>query len=150
MNMANNLTRPSNRRALSRLDPFSTFEDMFRDMSLMPALRGLDMENPIRLDVAEDDKNYFVKADLPGVNKDDINISIDGNQITVSAEVKEQKEERDKGMIRSERYVGQQYRSFTLPNDVDEASARAKYENGVLQLTLPKKSGGSRKQITVQ
>lgn len=148
--MANNLTRPSNRRALSRLDPFSTFEDMFRDMSFMPALRGLDMENPIRLDVSEDDKNYFVKADLPGVNKDDINISIDGNQITVSAEVKEEKEERDKGMIRSERYVGQQYRSFTLPNDVDEASAQAKYENGVLQLTLPKKTGGSRKQITVQ
>ncbi|MGV3741637.1 MAG: Hsp20/alpha crystallin family protein [Burkholderiaceae bacterium] len=148
--MANNLMRPGNRRALSRFDPFSNFEDMFRDMSLMPALRGWDMENPIRLDISEDEKNYLVKADLPGVKKDDINISIDGNQVTVSAEIKEEKEEREKGMIRSERYVGQQYRSFALPNEVDEANAQAKYENGVLQLTLPKKSGSSRKQVPVQ
>jgi HSP20 family protein len=75
---------------------------------------------------------------------------VEGNQVTVSAEIKEEKEASGSGMIRSERHYGQQYRSFTLPQEVDDAKAQAKYENGVLMLTLPKKQGSNRKQLSVQ
>jgi HSP20 family protein len=148
--MANNLTRPNSPRDIARFDPFGNIEDFFRQMSLGPSWNAWDNAPSIRLDISEDDKNYMVEADLPGFKKEDIKVSIDGNQVTVSAETKEEKEERSKGMLRSERHVGQQYRSFTLPNDVDDAKAEAKYENGVLHLTLPKKSAGSRKQISIQ
>lgn len=148
--MANNLTRPSNPRDMSRFDPFGNIEDFFRQMSLSPSWSAWDNAPSIRLDISEDDKNYMVEADLPGVKKEDIKVSIEGNQVTVSAETKQEKEERTKDMLRSERHVGQQYRSFTLPNDVDDAKAQAKYENGVLHLTLPKKNAGGRKQISIQ
>ncbi len=102
------------------------------------------------MDVTEDDQNYLVKADIPGVTKDDIKVAIDGNQVSVSAEMKEEKEASGAGMLCKERHYGQQYRSFTLPQDVDDTKAEAKYENGVLQLTLPKKAGTGRKQLAIQ
>jgi HSP20 family protein len=148
--MANNLTRSNNPRDIARFDPFGNVEDFFRQMSLGPSWSVWDNAPSIRLDISEDEKNYMVEADLPGIKKEDIKVSIEGNQVTVSAETKQEKEERTKDMLRSERHVGQQYRSFTLPNDVDDAKAQAKYENGVLRLTLPKKSAGSRKQISIQ
>ena len=117
---------------------------------MMPSIRGAETAPLIRMDVSETDQNYLVKADIPGVKKEDIKVSIEGNQVSVSAETKEEKESNEAGVIRSERYCGQQYRSFTLPMEVDDKKAEAKYENGVLLLTLPKKAGSGGKQISIQ
>ncbi|MGZ3158886.1 MAG: Hsp20/alpha crystallin family protein [Burkholderiaceae bacterium] len=148
--MAGNLMRFNPFVDIARFDPFANVDDLFREFSTMPSLRGVETAPLIRMDVSETDQNYLVKADIPGVSKDAIKVSIDGNQVSVSAEAKEEKESKEAGMIRSERYYGQQYRSFTLPMEVDDKKAEAKYENGVLQLTLPKKSGSGGKQITIQ
>ena len=113
--------------------------------------KGFPSGPEIRIDVTEDDKAYRVKADVPGVKKEDIKVSIDGNQISISAEVKSETEEKKgESVVRSERYYGKQYRSFSLAHDINQAGAEAKYENGVLQLTLPKKEKSSAKKLTVK
>jgi HSP20 family protein len=91
-----------------------------------------------------------VRAELPGVKKEDIDISIDGNMVTLRAEVKREKEEKDERMVRSERYYGAMSRSFSLDHDVEEKGAEAKYSDGILELTLPKKEGTHAKHLKVQ
>jgi HSP20 family protein len=105
----------------------------------------------IKLDLKEDDKAYKVHADIPGVKKEDIQVDIDGNHVSISAESRMEKEEK-KGekVLRSERYCGKVARSFTLAHDVDETKSEAKYSDGVLELTLPKKAASSSKKLTVQ
>lgn len=145
-----NITRFDPFAELTRFNPLSLSEDLFRGFALRPMFRGMEGEPQIRLDVAEDDKAYTVKAEIPGVQKSDIKVSIDGNQVSISAEVKKEKEEKEgKKVIRSERYYGSVSRSFSLAQDVDQAAAEAKYNNGVLELILPKKPGGSARQLTV-
>ena len=149
--MAGNLTRFDPINELMRFDPFRNMDDMFREFSIMPSLRGVEPEPRIRLDVEEADDAFMVKADLPGVKKEDIKIAVEGNRVSISAECRREKEEKTEGnVVRSERYYGQQHRSFTLPQEVDEAKASASYKDGVLSLSLPKKAGGASKQITVQ
>jgi HSP20 family protein len=104
-----------------------------------------------KMDVKEDGNNYLVHAEIPGVRKEDIHVAIDGNQVTVSAEVKRQSEEKQgERVLRSERYFGKVARAFTLGSEVDSNAAQAKYTDGVLELTLPKKSAVSAKTLTVQ
>lgn len=104
----------------------------------------------ISVDVNESEKAYTVKAEIPGVSKDDISVAIDGNQVSISAEVKKEKEEKEgEKVLHSERYYGSVYRSFTLPMDVDQSKSEAKYANGVLELTLPKKAGAAAKQLEI-
>lgn len=148
--MANNLMRFDPLSDIVRFEPFRNIDDFFRGFSLMPTMRGMESAPRIRMDVSEDDQNYMVKADIPGVKKEDIKVSIEGNQVSVSAEIKEEKEASGSGMICSERYYGQQSRSFTLPQEVDDTKAQAKYESGVLQLILPKKPGTGSKQLAIQ
>lgn len=148
--MANNLMRFDPFREMSRLDPFRDMDDMFRDLAMTPGMRGGEGGARIRMDVDETDQNYQITADIPGVNKEDIKVAIDGNQVSISAQVKEEKETTSKGVLRSERYYGQQYRSITLPQEVDDTKAEARYEGGVLRLTLPKKPGTGGKQLTIQ
>ena len=102
------------------------------------------------MDVSENDNNYVVRADIPGVKKEDIKVSIAGNQVSIHAEVKKDKEEK-KGerVLKSERYYGEVYRSFTLSQDVDDKDATARYKDGVLELTLPKKPGSTSKYVNV-
>lgn len=146
----NDITRFDPLRSIARFDPFSDFDDMFKGFALRPVFRGMEAEPQIKLDVTEEDKSYLVKAEIPGVNKDDIHVSVDGNQVSISAEVKQEKEEKEgKRVIRSERYYGNVYRSFTLGQDVDQSAAKAKYSAGVLELTLPKKPGAAAKQLTI-
>jgi HSP20 family protein len=122
-------------------DPFS--DDFFKGFALRPVFRMMESEPQMRLDLTEDDKNFFVKAEIPGVKKEDIKVSVDANQVSLSAEVKKEKEEKEGSkVIRSERYYGSVARSFTLGENVDSSAASAKYEDGVLQLTLPKKPNG--------
>ena len=133
---------------LARLNPLSELRDTFSDdffkgFALRPVYRMLEGEPQMRLDLSEDDKNFFVKAEIPGVHKEDIKVSVDGNLVSVSAEVRQESEAKEgTKLIRCERYFGSVSRTFTLDESVDQDSAQAKYENGVLKLTLPKKHNG--------
>ena len=136
---------------LQRYDPFGELDDLFRGFFVRPMTMEQRPHLQIKIDVSENEKAYLVKAEIPGVNKEDINISIDGNQLAISAEVKQEKEAREgQKLLRQERYYGKVYRAFSLAQDVDEATAGAKYNNGVLELTLPKKQAASAKKLRVE
>lgn len=136
---------------LMRFDPFGDMEEFFKDFRVAPLRTQVEMEPRIKMDLSENDQAYTVKAEIPGVKKEDIKVSIDGSQVSITAEMKKEKEEK-KGetTIRSERYYGKQSRRFTVACDIDETKAEAKYEDGVLQLTLPKKPGTAGRELTVQ
>lgn len=104
----------------------------------------------IRVDVNEKEDAFVVKADIPGIRKEDIDVSVNGNSLTISAEVKKETDEKKDGkVLRSERYYGVATRSMSFGNDVDATAAKAKYENGVLELTLPKKASQQTKRLAV-
>jgi len=145
-----NLTR-YNPFGLARIDPFEDIEDMFKGFFVRPVLFEGKPGMDIKLDLKEDDKAYTVHADIPGVKKEDIQVSIEGNRVSISAETKMEKEEKEgEKVLRSERYIGKVARSFTLASDVDEGKAVAKYADGVLELTLPKKAGSTAKKLAIQ
>lgn len=131
-------------------------DDFFRDVApgfYVKPLHGDPLPGPeqIKIDVKESDKAYTVHAEVPGVAKEDIHVSLDGNMVTLQAEVKQQDQQtKDEKVLRSERYFGSVARSFQLPQDVDQSQAKAKYENGVLTLTLPKKTGGNAQRLTIE
>ena len=104
----------------------------------------------IRVDVNEKEDAFVMKADIPGIRKEDIDVSVNGNSLTISAEVKKETDEKKDGkVLRSERYYGVATRSMSFGNDVDATAAKAKYENGVLELTLPKKASQQTKRLAV-
>lgn len=129
------------------------FDDFFRDLNpgfFVKPLHGDPLPSPaqIKVDVKETDQAYTVHAEVPGVAKEDIQVTLDGNVITLRAEIKqEDRSSQDQKVLRSERYFGEVSRSFQLPVELEAGAASAKYENGVLCLTLPKKrsSGGVQK-----
>lgn len=132
----------------------SLFDDFFRDIApgfYVKPLHGDPLPTPekIKVDVKETDQLYTVQAELPGVSKEDIHVSLDGNLVTLRAEVKQlDSQSKDEKVLRTERYFGAVSRSFQLPMEIDQAQSRAKYDNGVLTLTLPKKlSGGSQRLV---
>ncbi|HZW87154.1 MAG TPA: Hsp20/alpha crystallin family protein [Gallionella sp.] len=145
-----NLTHFNPFNELSRIDPLPGMGDLFKGFALRPILRDFEAEPQMKVEVSEDDKVYRVKAEVPGVKKEDIDVSVNGNRISISAEIREEKEEK-KGekVIRSERYYGKVSRSFTLDEEIDQGATQAKYTDGVLDLTLPKKPGTATKKITV-
>ena len=139
---------------ITRFDPFADLAPLSRDLlkglSLQPFLRSMEMEPEMRMEVSEDDKAYSIKAEIPGVRKEDIKISIDGRMVSISAELKRENEEKEgKKLIRSERYYGRVARSFTLDEDVDEGAAQASYNDGILELSLPKKPGAKSRAIKI-
>jgi HSP20 family protein len=136
---------------ITRFDPFNDIDDVFKGLFVRPM--RFDLETPqmrMKVDVTRTDDTYTVKAEIPGVRKDEIHVAVDGNEVTISGEIKKESEEK-KGeeVIRSERYYGKVSRSFTLPHDVDEARVTAKYADGVLKLTLPLKVKAANKKIAV-
>ena len=140
---------------ITRFDPFNDLvDDLFKGFFVRPV--GYDapgaLEAPrITVDVAEKDGAYLVTAELPGVKKEDIQVQIDGAQVTLSAEVKREKDVAEgEQVLHAERAYGKVSRSFTLPQELDEAKAEAKFRDGVLELTLPKKAAAARKAITIQ
>jgi len=103
-----------------------------------------------RMDVSENEREYQVLAEMPGLKKEEISITINGNEVSVSAELKHEKDvKKDDTVLRSERYFGKIQRAFTLGHEVDQANAQAKYTDGVLQLTLPKKTAAAVKKLAV-
>ena len=138
---------------LRLFDPLALepLEDTFRSLMRPWRMEGMEVAPRIKLDLNELDNSYTVKAEIPGVRKEDIDVRVDGNVVTISAEVKKEKEEKKEGrVLRSERQEGYASRSFTLACPVDEAKAAAKYENGILELSLPKKAETSTKRLPVQ
>ena len=141
---------------LTRFDPFTDLASYapLRDMDgLWGEMRRQLRDDPgaagMRLDVAESEKAYTVRIDVPGVKKEDIRVDVEGNRVAVSAEVHRENDTKDGKVVRTERYVGRQYRSFTLDHAIDDASAVARYENGVLQLTLPKKHSAASRKLQI-
>src|SRR3989454_5833884 len=129
-----------------------TFENWFRGAPMWlpnPETRA-PAPTQFRMDVSENDKEYQVLAELPGVKKEDISITINGNEVAVSAEVKHEKDvENGETVLRADRYYGKIQRAFTLGQEVDDATAQAKYNDGVLELTLPKKTVAPAKRLAV-
>ena len=138
---------------ITRFDPFNDLVDeLFKGFFVRPMVADTkDALSRLRVEVAETNGAYLVTAELPGVRKEDINVAIDGAQVTLSAEVKREKEisEQDR-LLHSERVYGKVSRSFALPQELDEAKAEAKFRDGVLELTLPKKAAAERKAIAIQ
>ena len=128
------------------------FDDAMRSMMRPWRWEGTEPAPRIRVDLSEQDGSYLVKADMPGVRKEDIDVRIDGNMVTISAELKKEREAREGEagrVLRHERQYGYASRAFTLASAVDEAKADARYENGVLELTLPKKAAAETKRLAV-
>ena len=141
--------------SIQRFDPFTDLvDDLFKGFLVRPlSYDGSRAETPPRMkvDVAERNGAYTVTAELPGVKKEDIQVTIDGAQATLTAELKREREaSQDERVLHTERVFGKVSRSFTLPQEVDEAKAEAKFRDGVLELTLPKKAATQRKQISTQ
>jgi len=138
---------------VTRFDPLNELvDDLFKGFFVRPvAFEGRGEAPRMKVDVAEKNGAYVVSAELPGVKKEDIQVTIDGAQVTLSAETRREKEvPQDERLLHTERSYGKVTRSFSLPQEVDDGKAEAKFRDGVLELTLPKKAAASRKQISIQ
>lgn len=135
---------------ITRIDPF---DDLFRGFFVRPVdFNGTaPTQTPsIKMDVQEQGDNYLVHAELPGVRKEDIHVVVEGNLVSISAEVKQEKETKEGDrLLRSERYFGKVSRSFQLEQDLDDTKASAKFNDGVLELTLPKRTASPSKRLTI-
>lgn len=141
--------------ALTRFDRLDElFPEMFKRWARPVSTTGFDAPGEIRIDVSETDTGYDVRAEVPGVKKEDIRVMIDGNHVSISAEVRREKEEEKKARgertLVKELYVGSVSRGFSLAHDVDEKAAIAKYEDGLLKLSLPKKQETRNRTLAIQ
>ena len=140
---------------ITRYDPLSLepMSDLFQ--GLFRPMRGLTVggETPlseIKIDVAESDAAYTVKAEMPGLQKSDIDVKIDGNVVSIGAKAERNKEWKEgERVIRSERYSGVISRSFSLASDIDEEKSSAQYQDGVLSLRLAKKVDSPKKRLQI-
>ena len=135
---------------LSVYDPLAdVFPELFRGFlssNRAPAAQALE----IRIDVKEAAADYTVQAELPGVTRDDIQVQIDGNRVSISAEVKREAEPKEgERVLRSERYFGSVARVFSLASEIDDDRSSARFENGVLTLTLPKRAAAGARKLTI-
>jgi HSP20 family protein len=139
---------------LTRFD--DAFDDLLRGFFVRPvSFEGSQGQSTgpaqFRVEVSENEQAYVIRAEIPGVKKEDINIGIDADQVAISAEVKNEKDAREgERVLRTERYYGKVYRAFALGQPVDENGAAAKYQDGILELTLPKKAATQAKRIEIQ
>lgn len=149
--MVNIIPRSPLLSSIARIDPFTNVDEWFKGFGMRPFSMETDTPSLIKIDLTENDTTYTVRAEIPGMKKEDVKVQVDGNRVSISAETKQEKEEKEgERVICRERYQGSSYRSFTLSSDVDESKAHAKFENGVLELTLPKKNGKTSKQLEIK
>ena len=128
----------------------SMFQDFFAPLAQGARMLDDGLAMP-RLDVSETEKTFEVRAELPGVKKDDVKVSIDGQRVTIEGECQQANEQRQgEQVVYSERSTRRYQRSFTLPLEVDDTAAEARLENGILALTLPKRQGNAAKRLTIQ
>lgn len=129
------------------------FDDFFSDVApgfFLKPLHGDPLPSQIKIDLKESPEAYTILAEIPGVSKEDIQVNINGNSVTFKAEVRQQDCRKDENMLRNERYFGAVSRSVSLPVDIDNGLSKAKYENGVLTLTLPKRTSTPNNRLTVE
>ncbi|WP_374277761.1 Hsp20/alpha crystallin family protein [Azonexus sp.] len=134
---------------ITRIDPF---DDLFHGFFVRPVDFSNNPAQPpaIKMDVKEDGDHYLIHAELPGVRKEDIHVVVEGNHVSITAEVKQEKEVREgERVLRSERYFGKVSRSFQLEQDIDDVKAAAKFNDGVLELTLPKRTSSPSKRLAI-
>ncbi len=133
----------------------SLFDDLFHDLSSGFSVRplhgdALPQASQIKIDVQEADDSFTVTAELPGVDKENIDVSIDNAVVTISAEINQHDQEEKQGkLLRSERYFGSVSRRFQLPAEVDADKCQANYKNGILTLNLTKHQGNASKKLTI-
>jgi HSP20 family protein len=138
-----------------RRDPYAIddiFDDLMKGFFVRPVHYPAEAQPMahIKMDVHEDDAAYTVHAEVPGAKKEEIHVTIDGGTVNISAETRRESEQKDgEKVLRSERYYGKLYRSFSLGQDIDEAGAKARFENGVLTLTLPKKTAAAARKLAI-
>jgi HSP20 family protein len=139
---------------MSALTPFDKTDDLFPEVFrrfMRPMAMNVEPMGDIRVDVDENDKRYTVRAELPGVKKDDVRVEIDGNRVSIAAEVRTNYEKKDgERVLVRETYSGSASRTFTLACDIDESGVVAKLEDGVLQLTLPKRENARNRLVKIQ
>lgn len=132
------------------------FDDFFKDVApgfYVRPLHGDNLPSPsqIKIDVKETPSAYTVVAEVPGVAKEDIHVTVEGSVVTLRAEVKQQdSQSQDEKLLRSERYYGAAARSFQLATDIDNEKSKARYEHGVLTLTLPKKVALAGQRLNIE
>jgi HSP20 family protein len=134
-------------------DPFAEtgFDDLFRGFFAPVRLEGGRTPVTIKMDVTEIEDGYMIHAEMPGVKKEDVNVEIEGNVVTITGETKREWEKREGDkVLRSERYFGNVYRSFTLPAELNEALCEAKFKDGVLELKLVRKMPVAGKKLAVK
>ncbi|HEX5685289.1 MAG TPA: Hsp20/alpha crystallin family protein [Ideonella sp.] len=136
---------------LTRIEPIDQMlPELFRRF-VRPATFEKDTPADIRIDVTESDKAYQVRAEIPGAKREDIRVVVDGNYVSITAQVHKEKEEStDSRLLLKETYVGNLSRGFSLASDIDEKRVVARLEDGILKLTLPKREGGGSRRIEVQ
>ncbi len=118
------------------------FSSLFRPLA--------DVAPEIKLDVSEDERSYQVVADMPGVKKEDIHLSVERNEVSIAAEVKRESETKQgERLLHAERTYGKLSRSFVVAQEIDESAIDAKYADGVLKLVLPKKQQATAKRIAI-
>ena len=137
---------------MSNLTRYDPLDDLFRGFFVRPVELGDAPAMPaVKMDVKEQEGAFTVHAELPGVKKEDIHVTVDGNHVSISAEVKQEKEVKEgERVLRSERYFGKVSRSFQLGQEIDDTKAAAKFNEGVLELTLPKRAASPNKRLTVE
>ena len=137
---------------MNKLTRFDPLDDLFRGFFVRPVDLNMEANTPaIRMDVSEKSEAFVVHAEMPGVKKEDIHVQVDGNQVTIAAEVKKEKEVKEgERVLRSERYFGKVSRSFQLAQDINDTQAAARFNEGVLELTLPKKAASASKLLTIE
>ena len=132
-----------------RLD--TTYDELFRGFFKPVRMENTPSPVTIKIDVCETEDGYVVYSEMPGVKKEDIDVAIASNLVTITAKVKREWENNEGNrLLRNERYFGNIYRSFTLPVEMDESACEAKYDNGVLELNLVKKAAAAGKKLAIR
>ncbi|WP_229261780.1 Hsp20/alpha crystallin family protein [Duganella margarita] len=150
MMATSNLTRYTPSSPLGLFEPLRALEELLRDTGMEPFWPSTELAAGIRMDIQETEQAYQIRADMPGLKKEDIKVAVDGRQVSLSAQAEQGGQGEQGGMLWRERHAGQWQRSFTLPQEVDDSQAAARYEDGVLHLTLPKKAGTGGTRLTIQ
>lgn len=143
---------------LAKWDPWRELDDFSDRLSTLfgrvPNLRegrgdGLSQLAP-PVDISEDDKEFLIKAELPGIEKDHVKVAVEEGMLVISGERKEEKEEKNRRYHRVERTQGSFMRSFTLPDTADGTQIKAEFKNGILEVHLPKTEKAKAKMIEIK
>ena len=129
----------------------SIFDDLFNELYSLPTsfLSKSGMDLSPRIDISETDNEYKIEAELPGINQKEIDVKIDNNILTIKGKKEDVKEEKEKNYHLRERYYGAFQRSISLPNNIEPEKIKARFENGVLNISIPKSDKRTPKKIEI-